>query len=955
MNIKKLTKSLALLGLCTHVAGFAQTAPTSQALDRVEITGSSIKRVASEGALPVQVITAEDIKRQGIVNAEQLIMSLNVNGNGLDNLASNADVVAGAARGGNGLSAANLRGQGSSSTLVLLNGRRVATHGLNGAAVDLNSIPMAAVSRVEVLKDGASAIYGTDAIGGVINFILRKDYAGFEAQAFTDVTQHGGGNINRFSVVGGAGNLEADKYNVLVSLARSQNQTLAGDQRDFVNTFQPNRGLSVDTRGTPFATIFPISSLYNALSKDSTATGRGVGPTLPGSTTAYSGGINVLNLPGGAGCSSIDGQAAYDAVLWAVPTAKYACAWDTGRAAMIQQPVTATNLVAKGTVAVGEHQLYAEFTGSKVDSAKSFSANQITSSTSATSPFFNLAYPSTGAAYNSVFNQLVATFPQLEANRGQPLPMRWRCMPCGSRELDTTSETSRVLLGAEGPLGGGWDYRTGISTASSTTSSLLGSGYFYGKEFAALINTGVLNPFLAAGQSQTAAATAALAGVSANGVTLYGGKSTLTQLDATASGPLFKMPAGDAMGAVGVDIRTEKYRFNGNETDLTTQARIFNAPFDSVNTLNEVSRDIKAVFAEVLLPITKSLELTAAVRRDEYTGFGSTTNPKVSFRFSPAETFLWRGSYNTGFRVPTFNQLYFGVTESPYSGKDLVDPATCATGKVDPTKPGCELITPTILTGGKSNLGPEKSKQWTTGFVWAPTTNFSAGADIWSINRTGTIQSLALTDIVKNYGLFTGNFLRDGSGKLVAIDQRWVNAGETITTGVDINLQGNGKAMDGSWRVVLDGSYLIEKKSKLIASAPFGDNEVGTFTRAGDLSLRWKHTLTGSFTQGPWTSSLTQVYRSGYTDAMLPGVANGSIVPIDWNSNVAAYTIYHLSVSYTGIKNATLTAGIKNLLDKDPPFSAAYDGNTGAGSSWEPRVADPRGRSLTLQANYKFW
>ena len=668
MKLKKITQCLALAGLASCAA--AQTSEVS--LQRVEITGSSIKRIASEGSLPVQIITGEDLKRQGITTAEQLISTLSGNGSGLDNLASNADVVAGAQRGNNGASSANLRGQGAASTLVLLNGRRVAAHGLNGGVVDLSSIPMAAIQRIEILKDGASAIYGTDAIGGVINFILKKDYQGMEVQAFKDVTQQGGGNIGRVNLTGGAGNLEKDKYNVLFSLGRTENQALRGDQRDFVNTFQPNRGLSVDTRGTPFATVFPLSSLWTALSNKS-----GVGPIQPGTTTAMSGGINVLNLPGGAGCNSVDGQAAYDSVLWAVPNAKWACAWDTGRAAVLQQPVSNTNLVARGAVMIGENQLYAEFTGAKVESAKTFSANQISSSASATSMFSNLAYPSTGSSYNSVFNQLVAVFPTLEANRGQPLAFRWRCLPCGSRELDTSSETARLLLGAEGPLPwfAGWDYRAGISKATSSATSVLGNGYFYGKEFAATINSGLLNPFVLPGQSQTPAALAALAATSANGVTLYGGKFTLQQADATASGPLFKLPAGDVMAAVGIDLRTEEYRFNGNATDLATQARIFNAPFDSINTLDVVKRDIKAVFAEVLVPITKQLEATVAARRDDYTGFGSTTNPKISLRFTPVEQFLVRGSYNTGFRVPTFNQLFNGVTESPYSGKDLVDPA----------------------------------------------------------------------------------------------------------------------------------------------------------------------------------------------------------------------------------------------------------------------------------------
>ena len=953
MKLNKIAQCIALMG----VSGLAMAQTDSAVkLERVEITGSSIKRIAAEGALPVQIITGEDLKRQGITTAEQLMSTLSSSSTGMDNLASNADVVTGAARGNNGASAANLRGQGSASTLVLLNGRRVAAHGLNGGVVDLSSIPMAAVERIEILKDGASAIYGTDAIGGVINFILKKNYRGLEVQAFTDVTQQGGGNINRVNLSGGAGDLEKDKYNVLFSLARSQNQALFGDQRSFINTFQPNRGLSVDTRGTPFATVFAISSLYNALSLNNTnTTGRGTGPTLPGGGTQTYNGINVLNLPGGAGCSSVDGMAAYDPVLWNDPSTKFGCAWDTGRAAVLQQPVSNTNLVARGTLQAGEHQLYAEFTAAKVESAKSFSANQITSSNTTTSPFYKLAYPSTGASYNTVFNQLVAVFPTLEANRGQPLPMRWRCLPCGSREIDTSSETTRLLLGADGPLPWlkGWDYRAGISSASSDATSILGNGYFFGKEFAATINSGLLNPFLMPGQAQTPEALAALQAASANGVTLYGGKFTLVQADATASGPLFKLPAGDVMAAVGVDMRSEKYRFNGNATDLVTQNRVFNAPFDVVNTLDTVTRDIKAVFGEVLVPISKQLEGTIAVRHDDYTGFGGTTNPKVSLRFTPVEQFLMRGSYSTGFRVPTFNQLFNGVTQSTYSGKDLVDPAKCATLKVS-ALPGCTAITPGTLFGGVADLGPEKSKQGTVGFVWAPTSNTSIGADLWTINKTGTIKSLTPAELVANNVLFPSRFTYDAGGNLT-IDTSWLNAGESVTKGIDINASANGKFGEAKWGVNLDGSYLIDKKSRLTANAAFGASEVGVWSRVDDLGLRWKHALTGSYSRGSWTTTLTQLYRSGYTDQVLPGVANGLVTPADWNPNVAAYTVYNMSLSYTAIKDVGLTFGIKNLFNTDPPFSVAYDSNSGAGSSWEPRVADPRGRAFTFLATYKFF
>jgi iron complex outermembrane recepter protein len=195
-------------------------------LEKFVVTGSMIKRLDGETALPVQTISISDIEQRGIASAEQLIMELNINGNGLDNLASNADVVDGAQRGNNGATSANLRMQGAGATLVLLNGRRVASHGLNGGVVDLNSIPFSAIQRVEVLKDGASAIYGTDAVGGVINFILKDNYQGLSTSAATDITEQGGGNIQRYSLVAGVGDLNRDKYNFMTSLAVSDYQVL---------------------------------------------------------------------------------------------------------------------------------------------------------------------------------------------------------------------------------------------------------------------------------------------------------------------------------------------------------------------------------------------------------------------------------------------------------------------------------------------------------------------------------------------------------------------------------------------------------------------------------------------------------------------------------------------------------------------------------------------------------
>jgi iron complex outermembrane receptor protein len=950
VKLKKLAQLMALMGMAAPIMAQAQV-QSDASMQRVEITGSSIKRIAKEGALPVEIISRKQLEDQGIVTAEQLIATLNVNGNGSDNLASNADVTSGAQRGNNGASSANLRGQGSDSTLVLLNGRRVATHGMKGSAVDLNSIPMAAVERVEVLKDGASAVYGTDAIGGVINFILRKNYKGLEAQAFTDVAEESGGEIGRATITGGWGDLDTQGWNVLVTAAHSENKALRGDQRDFVNTFQPNRGVSVDTRGTPSGNIFATTLGPSLLSR------TGTGPTLPGGSVAYNG-ISLLDLPGGPGCDSIDGMGAYDEKLWDSPGAAYGCAWDTGRAAVLQQPVKNSNALARATFRMGEHEFYAEGVASRVEVAKRFSPNQISpsASTFGASSF----YPSTGAAYDDVYNALVKVFPSISANYGLPIAYRWRCMECGNREIETETKAGRLLLGADGPLslfGKRYDYRVGLSRAYSESESTLGTGFNYTRALADVLGSGIVNPFLLPGQTQSQEAIDAIRATSAAGVVMYGGRTTMTQFDAAISGELFNLPAGPVMAALGTDLRREEYRFNGDRRAVDARPAILNAPFDDVNALDQVKRDIKAIYAEVLVPVTQALELTFAIRRDDYTGFGATTNPKVSFRYQPIPQLMFRGSYNESFRAPSFNQLFNGLTESPYAGKDLADPATCPSGRVDSTIAGCEAVNPVTVTGGQPMLGPETAKQGSLGVVFEPTSTFSANADLWEIRKYDTIDSFNVATMVENYNLFQDQFIRDtATGQLAIIDQRWLNAGERITRGVEVGARLNGKFSTGAvWTVGLDGSRLLEKKSRATRNSEYGESEVGRFLFTGDLGLKWKHSAYVTYKHGNWSGMLQNIYRSGYDDQVLPGVASGRIVPSNYSSKVDDYSIFNLSVNYTGFQNLTLTAGVKNLLDEDPPFAITYDSNTGAGSSWEPRVADPRGRSFTLMANYKFF
>lgn len=951
---------MALPAVAQDTATANQTPDGVETLDRIAVTGTRIKRSEAEESLPITAITREKIDQLGITSAEQLLMTLNISGNGSDNLASNAGIVNEEQRGNNGVSGANLRGQGADATLVLLNGRRVATHGLKGRAVDLNSIPFAAIERVEVLRDGASAIYGTDAIGGVINFITKRDFRGAQASAFVDVTEAGGGNTYRTSLLFGHGDLDGDGWNAFGTLSVKRNTILRGSDRDFSNTFQPDRGLSPDTRGTPFATVFSLGS--SGVGASSLLRNGVLDPA--GGTTRLTA-VNIFNLPGAAGCEAAGpNMGPYGYRLWNSPASRYACAWDYPAAAVIQQPQDSVDFIGRATFRVGSaHEAYLELTASRVEVAKTFEPNQISSSTSTAATALGPTTwyplnPLTQSTYDAVYNALSGYFGAGQLNYGAPIAYRWRCLPCGPRQIETTTDAYRFVAGIGGMIDDGplndWSYDVGLTRASSESESILGSGYHYTDALKQILGSGLINPFLAPGQSQSPEAMAALAAASARGVKLYGGESVLTSVDASISGDLgfFKLPGGDIAMAAGIDLRREEFHFEGDQR--TNRRAVFNAPFDDANALGNVRRDIRAAYVEFQLPIFSNFDLNLAGRYDHYSGFGGTTNPKVSFRYRPFDSLLFRGAYSTGFKVPSFNQLFNGVSEVQYTGLDLADPRTCPDGIARSGVPGCETIRPVEIFGGKPDLTPEESTQKSLGLVYSPNDRFNIALDAWEIERENTIRSAPRDVLIRYYDLFQDNWIRDASGEVVAIDRRYINSGGSLMRGVELDANLSGELAGGRWNINLNGSYIHEFRTKALESLPYSNNLVDRYVRYFNLPISWKHTLNLGYTRGDWSHSLSQIHRDGYYDEPPASVANGSFIPAGWEPRVDSYTTYNYSVTWTGIKDLKLAFGIKNLLDKDPPFTAHMN-DFAAGAAWEPRIADPRGRAYTLLVEYRFW
>src|SRR5437764_7835024 len=242
-------------GLTTHAAMAQDT--QQQPIARVEVTGSSIKRADVEGSLPVQMVSREDIKRSGATNTAELLTALSSN-----SMVGAINQAEGAGLSTYGESTASLRGLGASKTLVLVNGRRLGNYATDGTAVDVNSIPLAAVDHVEVLKDGASGVYGSDAIGGVINFITKKNYQGVELNGYTSVSRYGGGQTHKASILAGFGDFDEDRYNFTVSADVSRDNAIMGNQRDYSRNGWLDNGFR-DSSATPsgnLTTFNPVTT-----------------------------------------------------------------------------------------------------------------------------------------------------------------------------------------------------------------------------------------------------------------------------------------------------------------------------------------------------------------------------------------------------------------------------------------------------------------------------------------------------------------------------------------------------------------------------------------------------------------------------------------------------------------------------------------------------------------------
>jgi iron complex outermembrane recepter protein len=445
----------AAIGMNAMAQTPAATPPATspaQKLDKIEVTGSNIKRIEGESALPVTVVKRDDIERTGVTTAAQLLDRLQANSGATINLSQG---VGDSAR--PGFTGASLRGLGPNNTLILLNGRRIANYAFDGAAVDVNSIPLAAIDRVEILRDGASAIYGTDAIGGVINFILRNDFRGIEGSVYGTKTDRGGGETTKYSLTGGYGDLNTQRFNVLVSLDKEKNDPLRASERSFAATaIRPDLGVQQTSGNSIPANI------------------RTLGGANPLAATGCAPSVGSYYLNRGGDRSDVQ------------------CRYDFTSVLDIYPPVDRQSAVVRATVqATNDLAVFGEYVYVKNKTTFASSETPVNDFLG-NGPFL---YPANGPYYPKPFNLPDGTL----VTPSGDLSIAWRAKDAGRRTNEAVSTATRYVFGVKGSIAS-WDYEAGYNKSESKVTDKYVNGWLSETRLRTAIATGVVNVFSVTGQ-----------------------------------------------------------------------------------------------------------------------------------------------------------------------------------------------------------------------------------------------------------------------------------------------------------------------------------------------------------------------------------------------------------------------------------------------------------------------
>ncbi len=905
---KKKFLTLATLGAVGAFAGvapaMAQTAESSQKVEKIEVTGSNIKRVDSETPSPVQVITREDIQKSGTNSVAELLRDIpSISGGSMNDFNAGS----GFARGTQSVS---LRGLGSVGTLVLINGRRIEPSPVadpnvgQGATFNLNVIPVTAIERIEILKDGASAIYGSDAVAGVVNVILRKDYTGGEV-VYSGRQNHGS-DFRSQTISGaiGVGDPARDKYNVLVAAEYFKREpTTAYEATDLNNDL--NR--RVNNRLTPTS-----NAGYPPNRRREVVNGNGV--------------FSVA-LP-------IDPRCPPALVVGTV------CRSNIFDDTNIEAATERKSVFARGTI---------EFSPTLSGFTELLFAR-------AESQFIGAPPALDAAAPTTWFNAAGQRFSYtLFLPVGHPdnpnafrLGLRYRFVDLGRTYQNITNDSTRAVAGLSGSWKG-WDWESAV-LLSKTERTDRNNGQLYFPALQAAIANGTYRFF----GSNDAALIASL-----NQYKTQAGESRNLNWDLKGSRELATLAGGPLALSAGIDLRKEDF-------DIVSDPRNVAGEFVGVaSSTVHGSRKVASLSAELSVPFIKNLEMQLAGRYDHYSDYGNSTTPKVGIKWTPINQLALRATYSEAFRAPSLLQISSGNVQAFNTG--INDPLRCGKTGANPDECGPANggtgRTISSLISANTNLKPERSKSYTAGFIVSPVSNLSVSVDYFNIHRRDFVDRFDSPTVINNEfnpNFLGGTVLRDtnpltwlpgvpNSGPIQSTIRRFDNFGEAIVAGWDVDATSSFKlGTMGKLKLTGQGTYLTKSASSLRKGGPIISG-LGNFFAfeaprvRGTASASWEYHDVSVLTRYNYTS------KWQFGDPVNGCFASVANVAIIGSCEVPSFSTIDAGVTFTGIKDLTLTLLVRNITGKDAPF----DPNQ-ATLGFNPTFHSPQGVNYVLTAAYRF-
>jgi iron complex outermembrane receptor protein len=927
-------------------SAFAQAAP--ETLERVEITGSNIRRIASETASPVQTLSRQDIEKSGRASVAELLQTLSVDNQG----SVPKNFGAGFASGGSGLS---LRGLGAASTLVLLNGRRIAPFGLadDGQKVfsDLNLIPLDAVERIEILKDGGSAIYGSDAIAGVVNVILRRDFQGLTTNVSYGTTQYWNGQEKRASLTGGFGDLQKQGFNVLANLE-------VGRQGEIYYRDINDRGYigRQDLRALGFTAneaVAGVSAGGNGAITTNNAAGSAINGNVRNPTTLDY--YNRGNLAGldftrtfpDAACAN------FSSIPQGDPGG--GCLTDSVHDfSQVQPSQKYTNLFVRGTLNIAPSvQGYGEF---------NWYNNKSEASTTPSTISGNVGFP--GGPVSNAGVSLGAAHPD-NPYFGTDARLRYLAADVGPRVRRGETDFYRALVGLKATFAG-WDLDSGLLYSEDKVHDAR-TGYLQRDVVFALLNPSPAN--VAAATAGSAAYAALPAGTfwriaenaGLNSPDVYAAlsptitadaKSKITQLDVKATRELTQLPGGPLGLALGAEARRESI-FLTPQTG-TERGNVIGLGYSAY----DGARTVYAAYAELLAPVTKQLEVSAALRYDHYSDAGSSTTPKAGIKFTPFRELALRATYARGFRAPSPAENGVGGLAAFGSA---VDPVRCALG----IAVACAAGQVAIITSPNPNLEPEKSDNYTLGLVFEPTSRTSIAVDYFDITRKNEINQ-EQTDAA----IAAGHIARDPStattipgdpGAITAVLGQYVNSSRTKVRGFDVDATQRFELGEfGKLTLTAQWTHLFTfKRTDPDGTTRDFAGTHGNCDVTNCIGTPADRANFGAFVdRGPLRVGVNVNYRASIENKLFKddpagcavAFADGTDAPT--GCRVASFTTFDLVGRWQPTKALEIYGSIRNLFDRYAPFDPLSYGQ----QSFNPLdYAGAVGRFYTVGLRYRFF